>query len=337
MPHPPSPLLPHLTRRQSKILQAVAATLVALGLLLWWLLPLGKTPPSGTIIFSTGTRAGVYQKYGGLLNDAIHKDMPNLKVVLKDTAGSQENVRRVANGQSDFAIAAADAVENYLQNHDPHADTLRGVARLYDDYVQLVVPADSDIRTVEDLKGKRVSIGAPNSGVRLIADRVLKATGIDPDKDIQPKAYGIDTGPKLLGHDLDAFFWSGGLPTDGLRNLAEHSAIRFIPIQPSLVAKLHAEGESTRYYRATNMPASAYPSAQNNATVPTMAVSNLLITRSDVDPELVEWLTRTVINSRDRIGHDVHSAQLVDVRTAIYTDPVPLHEGARRYYRSVKP
>lgn len=263
--------------------------------------------------------------------------MPDLKVKLETSAGSQENVRLVATGQSDFAIAAADAVETYQQNGDPGADQLRGVARLYDDYVQLVVPADSDIRTVADLKGKRVSIGAPNSGVRLIADRVLNAAGLDPDKDIRPSAQGIDTGPKLLGHGLDAFFWSGGLPTDGLKQLAERSAFRFVPIEPSLVAKLHAEGEPTRYYRATNMPASAYPSVQNNTTVPTMAVSNLLITRKDMDPELTEWLTRTVIKSRDGIGHDVHSAQLVDVRTAIYTDPVPLHDGARRYYRSVKP
>ncbi|MGP4013265.1 TAXI family TRAP transporter solute-binding subunit, partial [Streptomyces sp. 4N124] len=65
--------------------------------------------------------------------------------------------------------------------------------------------------------------------------------------------------------------------------------------------------------------------------------SNLLITRADMDPRLTDWLTRTVINSRDGIGNHVHSAQLVDVRTAIYTDPLALHEGARRYYRSVKP
>ncbi|MEU0414222.1 TAXI family TRAP transporter solute-binding subunit [Streptomyces griseorubiginosus] len=331
MPHP----FPRLSRPQA--LKTAAATLVALALLLWWLLPLGEDPPSGTITFSTGTRSGVYQKYGDLLNNAIHKDMPDLKVTLKDTAGSQENVRLVATGKSDFAIAAADAVENYLQKHGPGAGQLRGVARLYDDYVQLVVPADSDIRTVKDLEGKRVSIGAPNSGVRLIANRVLEAAGLDPAKDIQPRANGINTGPKLLGHELDAFFWSGGLPTDGLRTLAKRSAIRFVPIEPSLVAKLHAEGEPTRYYRATNMPATAYPSIRNDSAVPTMAVSNLLITRSDLDPELVEWLTRTVIRSRDRIGHDVHSAQLVDVRTAIYTDPVPLHDGARRYYRSVKP
>ncbi|MFF0011570.1 TAXI family TRAP transporter solute-binding subunit [Streptomyces sp. NPDC005374] len=326
---------PRFSRRQA--LQSAAAALVALGLILWWLLPLGEDPPSGTITFSTGTRAGVYQKYGVLLRKALREDMPDLKVKLETTAGSQENVKLVATGKSDFAIAAADAVETYQQNGEPGAGRLRGVARLYDDYVQLVVPSDSDIHTLADLKGKRVSIGSPDSGVRLIADRVLTASGIDPEKDIQPRAEGIDTGPNLLGHGLDAFFWSGGLPTDGLKKLAERSAFRFVPIEPSLVAKLHAEGEPTRYYRATNMPASAYPSVQNNTTVPTMAVSNLLITRKDMNPELTEWLTRTVIKSRDGIGHDVHSAQLVDVRTAIYTDPVPLHEGARRYYRSVKP
>jgi len=331
MPTPPL----RLGRRQA--LQTATAGLLTLALILWWLLPLGEDPPSGTITFSTGTRAGVYQKYGDLLRKEIRKDMPDLKVKLETSAGSQENVRLVATGQSDFAIAAADAVETYKENGDPGADQLRGVARLYDDYVQLVVPADSDIRTIADLKGKRVSIGVPNSGVRLIADRVLEAAGLDPDKDIQPRAEGIDTGPNLLGHGLDAFFWSGGLPTDGLQQLAERSAFRFVPIQPSLVADLHAEGEPTRYYRATNMPASAYPTIQNNRTVPTMAVSNLLITRKDMDPDLTEWLTRTVLKSRDGIGRHVHSAQLVDVRTAIYTDPLPLHDGARSYYRSVKP
>lgn len=114
--------------------------------------PAGRGPPAGTITFSTGTKAGVYQKYGDLLRKEIRKDMPDLKVKLETSAGSQENVRLVATGQSDFAIAAADAVETYQQNGDPGADQLRGVARLYDDYVQLVVPADSDIRTVADLR-----------------------------------------------------------------------------------------------------------------------------------------------------------------------------------------
>ena len=203
--------------------------------------------------------------------------------------------------------------------------------------MQLVVPPDSDILSVADLKGKRVAIGLPNSGVRLIATRVLEAAGIDPEKDITPRSDGIDTGPKRLGHELDAFFWSGGVPTGGLEKIAESSAFRFVPIDADLVAKVHAQGDTAHFYRATNMPESAYPTVQNGDTVATIAVSNLLITRKDMDPRLTEWLTRTVIKSRDGIGAHVHSAQLVDLRTAIYTDPLALHDGAQRYYRSVKP
>ncbi|MEU1319576.1 TAXI family TRAP transporter solute-binding subunit [Streptomyces tibetensis] len=329
--------LPRIGRRRA--LQGGAASLVVLGLLLWWLRPWAEEPPSGTITFSTGTRAGVYHEYGKLLSDEIDKDMPDLKVRLQPSAGSQENVADVARGDADFAIAAADAVATYKLGKGPGADRLRGVARLYDDYVQLVVPPDSDIRSVADLRGKRVAIGLPDSGVRLIANGVLKAAGIDPEKDIKPSSDGIDTGPKRLGHGLDAFFWSGGLPTDGLSRPAKKSAsaFRFVPIDATLVARLHDQGGATRYYRATKMPESAYPTIQRGKAIPTLAVSNLLITRSDMDPRLTEWLTRTVLDSRDLIGATVHSAQLVDVRTAIYTDPLKLHVGAQRYYQSVKP
>ncbi|WP_369273821.1 TAXI family TRAP transporter solute-binding subunit [Streptomyces sp. R11] len=330
-----SKALTRISRRRA--LQGAAAGVVTLGLLLWWLLPLGEESPSGTITFSTGTRAGVYQEYGELLREELAKDMPQLKVRLLTSAGSQENVERVATGKADFTIAAADAVDTYRIDDKPVMDRLRGVARLYDDYVQLVVPPDSDIRSVADLKGKRVAIGLPNSGVRLIATRVLEAAGIDPEKDITPRSDGIDTGPKRLGHELDAFFWSGGVPTGGLEQIAETSAFRFVPIDADLVAKVHAQGDAAHFYRATNMPESAYPTIQNGDTVPTIAVSNLLITRKDMDPRLTEWLTRTVIKSRDGIGAHVHSAQLVDLRTAIYTNPLTLHAGARNYYRSVKP
>ncbi|MGC5035080.1 TAXI family TRAP transporter solute-binding subunit [Streptomyces sp. DT190] len=322
-----------------RALRGGAAALVVLGLLLWWLRPWAEEPPGGAIDFGTGTRAGVYHEYGELLRREIVKDMPDLRVRLLTSAGSQENVADVASGDADFAIAAADAVATYKLDNRTGADALRGVARLYDDYVQLVVPPGSDIRSVADLRGKRVAIGLPDSGVRLIANGVLRAAGIDPEKDIEPSSDGIDTGPKRLGHGLDAFFWSGGLPTDGLSRLAKKSAsaFRFVPIDATLVAKLHEQGGATRYYRATKMPESAYPTIQRGKPVPTLAVSNLLVTRSDVDPRLTEWLTRTVIDRRDGIGSTVHSAQLVDVRTAIYTDPLQLHVGAQRYYQSVKP
>ncbi|MET9132777.1 TAXI family TRAP transporter solute-binding subunit [Streptomyces antibioticus] len=331
-----SKVFPRIGRRRA--LQGAAAGVVTLGLLLWWLLPLGEAPPSGSITFSTGTTRGVYQEYGSLLRDELAKDMPNLKVTLRTSNGSQENVARVANGEADFTIAAADAVQAYEAQHPKASARLRGVARLYDDYVQLVVARDSKVRSLADLKGLTVATGLPGSGVRLIAERVLKAAGVDPAADITAVSEGIDTGPqKLQRGDIDAFFWSGGVPTGGLRDLAGSFEFRFVPIDATLVAKMHDADRSTGYYRATNMPESAYPTIQNGETVPTIGVSNLLMTRTDLDPRLTEWLTRTVIKSRDDIGSRVHSAQLVDLRTAIYTDPLRLHDGARRYYRSVKP
>ncbi|WP_406472788.1 TAXI family TRAP transporter solute-binding subunit [Streptomyces sp. NBC_01615] len=328
--------LPRIGRRRA--LFGSAAAFAVFGLLLWWLLPLDEESPSGTITFSTGTPTGVYQMYGKLLQGAIAKDMPHLDVQLLNSDGSQENVRRVATGKADFTIAAADAVETYILQNKPGSGRLRGCARLYDDYVHLVVPRSSSVRSVADLRGKKVAVGPSGSGVRLIANHVLQAAGLDPDKDIKPLADGIATMPELLKeHKIDAFFWSGGLPTSAVLELSKTYDIRLVPIGTDLIKKLHEQGDAARYYRAAVMPADAYPKAQRGSSVQTLAVANFLITREDADANLTEELTRTVIASRDHIGARVHAAQLVDLRTAIYTDPLPLHEGARRYYRSIKP
>lgn len=119
-----SHVLSRIGRRRA--LRGAAAGLVVLGLLLWWVAPWREEAPGGTITMSTGTRAGVYQKYGELLRTALHKDMPDLQVRLETSDGSWENVRRVATGQADFALAAADAVETYRQEGRAGADGLRG-------------------------------------------------------------------------------------------------------------------------------------------------------------------------------------------------------------------
>ncbi|MEU2133301.1 TAXI family TRAP transporter solute-binding subunit [Streptomyces sp. NPDC018352] len=321
-----------------RVLQMCAAVAVVLGLLLWWLLPLGQPAPTGTLTFSTGVRSGVYQRYGERLKGDLARDLPKVSIRLQTSEGSQQNIARVATGQADFTIATTDALATYLRSGKPGADRLRGCVRLYDDYIQLVVPRDSEVRKVSDLRGKRVGVGQRGSGVRLVADRLLTAAGLDPAKDVTPVPAGIDTMPEQLEDKrLDAFFWSGGLPTSAVQELSDRFAIRLVPLEAPLVKKLQAAGGSARYYRSAMMPADAYGNAQQDQAVPTVAVANVLVTTDRSDPALTEAFTRTVIDSRDRIGREVHAAQLVDLRTAIYTDPLPLHEGASRYYRSVKP
>ncbi|UUN29562.1 TAXI family TRAP transporter solute-binding subunit [Streptomyces sp. FIT100] len=332
-----SPALPRLTRRRA--LQGSVALAVVCGLLLWWLLPAGETTPTGRLTFSTGVKTGVYQRYGELLKGALARDLPGVSIELRTSEGSQENLARVASGEADFTIATADAVAKYQQEGRPGAGRLRGCARLYDDYVQLVVGQGSLVRTPGDLRGLRVGVGQDGSGVRIIAERVLSAAGLDPAEDIAPVSAGIDTMPGLLERgELDAFFWSGGLPTGALQKLSGRTAVRLVPLDEDLIDRVHNAGEATRYYRSAVVPADAYPLIMGGSVqVETLAVTNLLVTTADADPELTESLTRAVIDSRDRIGGEVHPAQLVDLRTAIYTDPLELHDGARRYYRSAKP
>ncbi|MFI5807994.1 TAXI family TRAP transporter solute-binding subunit [Streptomyces sp. NPDC051561] len=332
-------MLPALSRPgRRRALQGAVAALAVCGLLLWWLLPRGAPSPEGKVTFSTGVRTGVYQRYGVLLEEALRRQLPKVDVTLQTSQGSQENLTRVATGEADFTIATADAVATYQRNHREGADRLRGCARLYDDYVQLVVPDGSGIRSIGDLRGKKVAVGQEGSGVRLVSNRLLAAGGLDPERDVEPVSIGIDTMPgRLEAGTIDAFFWSGGLPTSAVRDLSERMPVRLVPLGPDLVKALQKPGDITRYYRSAVMPADAYGKARNHAAVPTVAVSNLLVTTDLTDPELTKRFTETVIASRDRIGRQVHAAQLVDLRTAIYTDPLPLHDGAAEYYRSAKP
>ncbi|MEI5007574.1 TAXI family TRAP transporter solute-binding subunit [Streptomyces sp. PmtA] len=330
------PALSRISRRRA--LQGSVALAVVSGLLLWWLLPMGDSSPSGRLTFSTGVKSGVYQRYGDLLKDALAHDLPKVSIDLRTSEGSQQNLARVASGEADFTVATADAVAKYRRDGRPGADRLRGCARLYDDYVQLVVPQGSPVETPADLRGKRVGVGQEGSGVRLIADRVLTAAGLDARQDIDPVSAGIDTMPgRLERGELDAFFWSGGLPTAAVQNLSERFPVRLVPVGDKLISRVHATGDATRYYHSAVIPSDAYPRMGARSPVQTVAVANLLVTTDRADPELTERFTRTVIRSRDRIGREVHPAQLVDLRTAIYTDPLPLHEGARRYYSSEKP
>ncbi|MEU8549348.1 TAXI family TRAP transporter solute-binding subunit [Streptomyces roseoverticillatus] len=315
---------------------ALGATVLAL--LVWWLVSLhGDTSPARRMTFATGVPTGVYAKYGDLLKEDLGQDMPSLDVRLRRSQGSIDNLRQLTSGEADFTLATADSVATYRDEGKPGAGSLRACARLYDDYIQLVVEKGSPVQSARDLRGLRVGVGTDDSGVQLITRRLLKAAGLDFDKDITPVRVGIDKMPGLLERGrLDAFFWSGGLPTNAVQTLGLRLSIRLVQLG-DLIEPLHAQGPQTRYYRAAVMPVDAYPELRASQAVKTLAVANLLVTMDDADPELAESVTRSVMNSRDRIGKQVHAAQKVDLRTAIFTDPLQLHAGARRYYVSAKP
>ncbi|WP_441250009.1 TAXI family TRAP transporter solute-binding subunit [Kitasatospora sp. McL0602] len=324
---------------RSKICRAVVVLVLLAGASGGWWLSSSDGPdhPKGVSGFATGVQRGVYDKYGQLLRDYLPGVMPGVQLRLDNSQGSVDNISRVLAGQDSFAIATADAVAEY---DGPGKERLRAIARLYDDYLQLVVPAGSPVQRAADLRGMRVGVGQGLSGVNLVTKRLLAGAGLDPEKDITAAPLGVgEAADRLRAGELDAFFWSGGLPTSVLSDLASQFPIRIVPLGDLAESVHQQEGGGMDAYRAATIPADAYPKALPipRTAVATLAVPNLLITRDDVDTGLVEGLTKAVLDSRDSIGDKVHAAQLVDLRTAVYTDPLPLHDGAKRYYASVKP
>lgn len=328
---------PGAPRSRRVVVSGAVAAAVLTPVLGWWRPWRDEPSPSGRMAFATGVTSGVYARYGELLRQALARDLPRVEVTLTTSEGSVDNLDRVTGGRADFVVATADAVDDYRIEHPGDAAALRACARLYDDYLQLVVPRSSPIRSARDLGGRRVGVGADGSGVQLATRRLLTAAGLDMSTDVRAVRVGIDRMPALLeSTELDAFFWSGGLPTSAVQRLTERLPVRLVQLA-DLVTPLRAAGRRSRHYRAAVMPADAYPGAQDNSAVRTVAVANLLVTTDRMAADLTEAVTRAVIHSRDRIGNVVHAAQKVDLRTAVFTDPLPLHEGAERYYRSVKP
>jgi TRAP transporter TAXI family solute receptor len=201
---------------------------------------------------------------------------------------------------------------------------------VYDDYLHLVVPAGSPIRTPAQLRGRRVSVGQAGSGTEIIANRVLGLLGLVPERDLTPAHLGIDASVAALDHDrIDAFFWSGGLPTTGVAALAAAMPIRLVPLG-DLVPAMRRDSPT---YRAAAVPAGTYRGVPG---VLTLAVPNYLVTRADADPGLIYQLTRLLFRSRERIVGEIPLAGVLDFRAAIETSPVLLHPGALRYYRDTK-
>ena len=335
---------PGIVRRalRSRLVRTMTALVVLVAAALaWWLaVPDGVSYPAGTYGMATGATGGVYALYGTLLKPIVQRELSGVDLRLDPSEGGPDNLERIVDGRDDFGIATADAVAHFT---GPGAGSLRALGRLYDDYVQLVVPTDSPIRSVQDLRGMRVGTGQPDSGVALIADRVLQLSGLTAN-DLTEAPLGIDDcATQLREGRIDAFFWSGGLPSSAVTTLSQQMKVRLIPLgqlatqMDALASAVDPGARNTQIYRSSTMPTSAYPRMQPDDPVPTLAVANLMVTRANVPVGLVQRMTAVLIDSRDAIGKQVHSAQMVDIRSAIYTDPLPLAEGARRYYVSVKP
>jgi TRAP transporter TAXI family solute receptor len=270
---------------------------------------------------ATGFEGGVYNKLGAALADEWATQLGMPKPVVLPSKGSPDNLEKLRTGAADIAFSAADVANDQRGEYS-------ALARIYDDYLHIVVRADGQINTMDDLRGKRVSIGAVDSGVAVIANRVLAVLGISS----QTTNLSLrDSSTALKEGRIDAFFWSGGLPTDDVVQLGQGTPIRMLDLteyMPAIRAKYPI-------YSAAAIPLSVYRT-NNSAAVTTLVVPNLLLATDRLPVDAAKALTQGIFEGQKQLEAKSTAANSIDIRSAIETQPIPLHEGALLFYRDRK-
>ncbi|MEO3776465.1 TAXI family TRAP transporter solute-binding subunit [Micromonospora sp. B11E3] len=261
------------------------------------------------------------------------RHLPGYEARAEPTRASVDNITRVAGGDMEIGFAqidnAADAAAG-RGGFEGHPQPVRALARVYSDYIQVLVRADADVSRMSDLRGMRVSTGSLQSGTDVIASRLLAAAGLDPEKDVRRARLSLpDTTARLRAGTLDAMFFSGGLPTPGIADLlaAAPGRFRFLPIA-NLVEALAAEFGPV--YTTAELPREAYGTP---AAVPTITVANLLLVDKDMPDKLAYDLTGLLFAYQTDLGAVHPAGRNFDRGSAANTDPVPLHPGASRFYQ----
>ncbi|WP_348774044.1 TAXI family TRAP transporter solute-binding subunit [Micromonospora sp. WMMD1076] len=278
---------------------------------------------------ATGNATGVYYVVGNALAGELSKSTDGkLTGTAAETGASVQNVEQLVAGQYDVAFSLFDTAVNAVQGKGSFSSPqpVKALARIYDNYTQVVVRADAGITSVADMKGKKISTGSPKSGTEVIANRLLTAAGLDPAKDVQAQRLDLTkTVDGMKDGSIDGFFWSGGVPTGGVTDLFTTSGgkVKFVDISP-LLPKM---AELNPAYQAGTIGKDIY---RTPADVPTIVVPNVLLVRDNLDADVACAITRTVFDSKDALAQANPAAKGIELGNARKTDPVPLHRGAER-------
>jgi uncharacterized protein len=325
---------------------SIGVAFVVLGLL-------GRIAPAcadETHFFRIGAAAtaGSFFEIGGVLASAISKPadslpceqggscgVPGLVAIAQATQGSVENLRMVASGQIESGIAQSDVVSwayagtGIFTGEEP-LKKLRAIASLFPESLHVVVPAAGPIQTLADLKGRRISLGQTGSGTLVDARIVLAASGF-AEKDLSSEYLRSGTAATDLSDGtLEGFFLIGGVPLPAIRAVAATTPIRLIPIPDDVLSRMQ---EKYGPYDRSIIPADTYPGV--SVATPTIGFYALWLVSADAPEDLIYSITKTLWNEATQRLLDAHDpiGKHVRLEDALDGLAVPLHPGAKRFYR----
>jgi TRAP transporter TAXI family solute receptor len=280
----------------------------------------------------TGGTSGVYYPMGVAISKAYADNIPDVRTSVQSTKASVENLNLVQRGRGELAFALGDSVANGWEGIEEAGfpqklDKIRGLAAIYPNVIQIVARGDSGIKTLEDLKGKRVSVGAPKSGTELNARKIFEAAGMTYDDFEKTEYLSFGESVELMkNRQLDATLLSAGLGVSAIRDLASTTPVAIVEVPADVVTAI---GEPV--FISTTVPAGTYEGVTEDVT--TAAIRNFLITSSELSDDLVYNMTKELFENRDALLAAHSAAEGFVLETAAEGMPLPLHPGAEKYYK----
>ena len=309
---------------------AIALALLALAAML-----IGCAPKQRFITIGTGGTAGTYFPLGGALAEIWNKNIPGMNANATSTGASAANVALLKDSKVDVIFVQNDAAYYALNDLELYKGKampdIRGIASLYDETCQLVALASSNIRTIADLKGKRVSVGAAGSGVEANARQILEAAGLSYD-DIKVQYLSFaESASNLKDGNIDAAFNTAGAPTAAIQDLAASKKIVLVPVDGAVADALMAKWA---FYTKTTIPAGTYQGV--DADVTTVSVKSMLAVSAKLEDKVVYDMLKTMFANGDRLAASHKKGADIQIATATAGMSIPLHPGAEKFYKEFK-
>ncbi|AEG55809.1 TAXI family TRAP transporter solute-binding subunit [Sinorhizobium meliloti] len=279
----------------------------------------------------TGGTSGVYYPLGVALSKIYGDKIEGVRTQVQATKASVENLNLLQQGRGEIAFSLGDSVKlawegNTDAGFKAPLDKLRGIAAIYPNYIQIMASKESGIKTVADLKGKSLSVGAPKSGTELNARAILAAAGMNYDDlgktEYLPFAESVEL---MKNRQLDATLQSAGLGVSSFKDLATSLDVQMVAVPEEIATKLGAP------YIAATVPAGTYQGQDSD--VQTVAVVNFLVTHSEVSDETAYQMTKQLFENIPALTAAHKAAENIRIEDALKGMPIPLHPGAERYYK----
>ncbi|NLJ99409.1 MAG: TAXI family TRAP transporter solute-binding subunit [Tissierellia bacterium] len=285
------------------------------------------------ISIATGGPAGTYYPLGGALAKIFNDNIDGVTANAQSTGASAENVGLISKGDAEVAFIQNDITYYAFTGTETFEgkekiENMRGMAMVYPELVQIIATKESEIKSVDDLKGKKVAIGAPGSGVEANARQVLDIHGLSYD-DLGKADYLSfnEAADQLKNKQIDAAFITAGIPTSAVTEVAQTSDIVVIPIESDKIDELI---EKYPYYTEVDIPKGTYKGQEHDN--PTIAVMAMLVVPEELDEDLVYNMTKTMFEQRQVIIDTHDRGNDIQLETALTGMPIDVHPGAMRYY-----